>query len=236
MAVPGPEAGAAQRNSRCLNGWPVGLLWGVVWIVPILIGCAKTPPTPASGRTPGKVAGGGFGSPQAAFDAEKQSQLNGDWGALFDVYTPESQDRLAGMTAFGAVMVASTIGKEEEVKAVFLKHGIDEARMPKKSSATDMAGLQAAMKEREGPLAELASTIKDKRAFFVEMAALVNDSDLTDPRVKEQQAAATLNDLQTSGSIAVGIRRFTVNGQQVQLPVSFQQIDGSWYLHQPNME
>ncbi|NLS93375.1 MAG: hypothetical protein GXX96_14555 [Planctomycetaceae bacterium] len=212
-------------------------------MVPILTGCGEAPPTPGSGGPSAKVAGGGFDSPQAAFDAEKKAQLDGDWGALFDVYTPESRDQLAGMTAFGAVMVASNIGKEEEVKTVFLKHGIDEAKMPKKSSAADIAGVQAAMKEMEGQLAELVSTIKDKRAFFIEMAALVNDSASADTRVKEHveaarkaQGAATLNNLQISGNTAVGIRQFTVNGQQVQSPVSFEEIDGSWYLHQSNME
>lgn len=199
----------------------------------------------ASSAGSSKSAGSGYDSPQAVFEAEKKAQLDENWGAHFDTYSPDSRDRLVGTIAYGALMVAPTTGKGDEVKSVLQKHGIDESKMPTKPSMTDMADLQGMLKKFEKQQTELLALIKDKRAFYIDVASLLggkSDAAMTD-KMKERvdasrkaQAAANLIDVEIAGDAAVGNREMTINGMQVKVPVFFTQIDGSWYLRQPTTE
>ena len=230
------------------------LVIGIAWIVLAFAGCGGDPLASNSGhradpggkRSANPEAGVRFDSPEAAFEAEKQAQIDKDWGAHFDVYTPDSQKELVGTLAYTSALFGGMAGKDAEVKTILKKYGIDESMMPEKPSMTDMADMEAMMKKAKEAQKKLTAAIQDKRAFYMEMAALMNDagsSGAVNPQVqammektKKAQTAAKLVEVEMVGGRAVGKRVIVNNGTPMQVPVHFEKIDGSWYIRQPSME
>ena len=211
----------------------------------VLAGCGDDPfaPSPAadSGEQNAAVAPARqvFDSPQAAFDAAKQAQANGDWGTVFDTYTPESRNQLVGSLGYaGGILAAS--GTRDDLKEALKKHGIDESELPKPPSMGDMANLQAMLQEMQKKQTEFAAKIADKRRFFVEIVQLVTENEDGNNPISSQMAAgqkaqadAKLSDLEITGDTAKGNREFVLNGKTVKMPLEFSRIDGSWYLQEP---
>ncbi len=204
----------------------------------ILAGCGREPAPSSSSET-----SGGFDSPQAVFDAEKQALANDDSGALFDLYAPHYQDMVVSGIAFGAVAAASAMGKQNELREVFQKHGVDESQIPKGPSTTDPAKAEQVVSEMEKQQAELVAAIGDKRAFFVDILAWLEDLEPAGESENKQreaqkmaQASAKLTDVEITGDSAVANREITIDGSTDNVPAFFVRIDGSWYLHQGTAE
>ena len=220
------------------------------WLVLTLVGCGDDPLAPSSSGSAGgstkQVASDGFDSPEAVFEAEKKAQADKNWGTQFDVYTPGSQDELVGMMAYGASAFGGMTGKGDEAKAILKKYGVDESTLPEKPSMTDMADLDAMRRKVEEAKDKAAAAIKDKRAFFVEMAEFMDKAtpqgNASGQRqkalenAKKAQAATKLVDVQITGNSAVGKREIVNNGTPMKVSVYFEKIDGSWYMRQPTME
>ena len=254
MAVLDSRGKKTRERRRQLDRALQVLMLGIAWMVLALTGCGGDPLATDSGGsadTGGSPAakpetGGGFDSPEAVFEAEKQAQIDGDWGAHFDVYTPESQDQLVGTLAYTSGLFGGITGKDAEVKAILKKHGIDESMMPEKPSITSMADMDAMMKKMEEAQEKLTAAIKDKRAFYIEMAALMNGTqsgNAADPqaqafleKARKAQETAKLVDVSTLGDRGQGKRVIMNNGTPMEVPVYFKKIDGSWHMRQPTME
>jgi hypothetical protein len=220
------------------------------WMVVTLVGCGEDPLAPSSGGSGGESTGqatsGGFESPEAVFEAEKKAQADKDWGTQFDIFTPGSQDDLVGMMAYGASAFGGMTGKGDEAKAILKKYGVDESMLPEKPSMANMANMEAMMKKVEEAKAKVSAAIKDKRAFFVEMAAFMDNATSESgasgqmqkamENAKKAQAAAKLVDVEISGNSAVGKREIVNNGTPMKVPVYFEKIDGSWLMRQPTPE
>lgn len=220
------------------------------WMVLTLVGCGEDPLAPSTGgsggQSTGQAASGGFDSPEAVFEAEKKAQADKDWGAQFDAYTPKSQDELVGMMACGANAFGGISGKGDEIKAILKKYGVDESMLPEKPSMANMGNMEAMMKKVEEAKSKVAAAIKDKRAFFVEMAALMDNvtpeggasgqMQQAMENAKKMQAAAKLVDVEITGNSAVGKREIVNNGTPMKVSVYFEKIDGSWYMRQPTTE
>ena len=247
--------GIGMRTPRGLQV----LIGGAAWIALTLAGCSGEDPlapssggsastsTESSGGATSETKGGAsFASPEAAFQAEKQAQIDNDWGAHFDVYTPESQKELVGTLAYTSGSFGGMTGKADEVKAILKKYGMDESMMPEKPSMTDMANMKAMVEKAKEAQAKLTAAIKDRRAFYIEMASLMNNAasggamnervQAKMEEVKSAQAAAKLVDVEITGDSAVGRREIVNNGTTMKLPVYFEKIGGSWYMRQPTME
>lgn len=246
MAVHSSRDKSARREHCQIDRVFAIVLAGATGIVLAFTGCGDDPLAPSSGGSTERAASGGFDSPEAAFQAEKKAQADKDWGAHFDVYTPGSQDELVGTLAYSAGIFGGMTGKTDEVQAILKKHGIDESMMPEKPSMTNMADMKAMMEKAQEGQRKLAAAIKDKRAFYAEMAALMNDAEpggAMNARMqqamedaKKAQANAKLVDVEITGNSAVGKREIVNSGSPMKVSVYFEKIDGSWYMRQPTME
>jgi hypothetical protein len=203
-----------------------------------LAGCRTDPPASESVTT-----SGGFDSPQAVFEAEKQALANDDTGALFDIYSPDYQNMVVSGVAFGAVAAASATGKQNELNEVFQKHGVDESQIPMGPSSTAPENARQMVEEMEKQQAELLAAIEDKREFFVDILAWLDDlkprGELEEKQreaQKKAQASARLTNVEITGNTAIANREITTDGTTDNEPAFFVRIDGSWYLHQGSDE
>lgn len=247
MAVQGLKRKTTRRDCGLIHGRGYVVVGAITSMILVLAGCGEDPlapgpvasspagPEDASSKSAKKI----YDSPEAVYEAANQAQLAGDWGVVFDSYTPESRDRLVGSISYGAAMLAASGGRDD-VKEVLKKYGIDESMLPEKPSVGDMAQLQAMFKDMEKKQKEFAAKIDDKRGCFVEVITLLGGTDSEGDPVSAQlaagrkaQADAKLSEVEMLGNKAKGHQELVMNGKTIQLPVEFRRIDGSWYLHQP---
>jgi len=185
--------------------------------------------------------GGGYDSPQAAFDAMKAASEKKDWKGVCNCMTPDSQDAMAGMMVLsGTVMkamgaFAAMAGGEEAEKAkaalekidqVLKKHGLTEDAMKKmKGKKPEAPDQQLAV------LKELTAPIKDKPAFVAEMIQAFGEMGPGESEMFFHDG--TLKDVKISGDTATGTVSETVEGEQKDNPISFKKTGGGWLVELP---
>lgn len=160
----------------------------------------------------------GAPSPEAAFERAKACSAALDWGGYFDAVAPADRDIAIGAWLYLATfarMAGEPAGKE--YAALMTAHGLS-AEPPR----LDPTVLQLPPRER---LARHLAPVKDKRAFFVALAAFTtaNMKDvkpLVDP-------AATVKDVRITGDTASATMA-RPNGKSAS--IRFQRVDGRWFL------
>jgi len=178
--------------------------------------------------------GGGYASPQAAFDAMKAAAEKKDWRGVFKCMTPDSQDGTAGVMVVEATMMKTTTrGGEEADEAKTARHKIDEVL---KKHGVDEEALEELERGDMMPFSEvqalckkLGAPIKDKPAFVAEMLAAKEEMNPDESTRSFEDA--TLIDVKIDGDEATGTYISTVEGKRTGKPISFKRIGGVWLIH-----
>ena len=189
--------------------------------------------------------GGGYDSPQAAFDAMKAAGEKKDWKGFCECMTPDSQDAMAGgMVVAGTMMKAmggfammgrgeqaeKTKAALEKIDEVLKKHGLDEKAMKKVQEKMQGAEPKGPNK-RLAMLKELAAPIKDKPTFIGDMFAALEEMNPGESTMSFENA--TLKDVKIDGDTATGTIAKTDKGMKMDEPINFKKIDGGWLVDIP---
>ena len=191
-----------------------------------------------------KAAAPAYASPEDVFRANLKATMAKDWDTQIRLFTPESQEKMAGGMALVASMMA---GDNPKMAELMSKHGIDESLLKETSPDAGKPAdfVQAIQKKTKA----LAAAIDDKPAFYVELMNLMEESqeDLTQKlslpgmdiaKLKEESEQAQKNsrlvELERVGDWARGKQAVSVRGKEHKVPIEFRRIDGSWLLHQPD--
>ncbi|KAF0241570.1 MAG: hypothetical protein FD180_4371 [Planctomycetota bacterium] len=143
----------------------------VLLSVLVLASCGKSDSSSSSGGS--STSGGGGGSaatlggatPQETFDKAKASGEKKDFGMFYDIIHPDDHDMALFMFTFMAGMsTMNDDAKKKEFEELGRKHGLVE----KKDGPSLDLGDPAKMKEG---VKEMFKDVKEKRAFFLELAA-----------------------------------------------------------------
>jgi hypothetical protein len=155
---------------------------------------------------------GKYGSPEATFETAKAAAKAKDWKAMWDCYTAESVDTMAGMM----VLAGGFAG--EKTAAVLEKHGVE------KPGPGIMAEALKSGKSPNDMGKDLAKGIGDKTQFIADMQdAMQQQSGNKAPQFKED---AQLEGLTIDGDSASA--KVAFEGKSI--PVKFKNINGEWKL------
>ncbi len=248
----------SRRSPHSFAGKPSLLTCGLLWMLLALLGCGDDPFAPATSSdgpdAPEEVSAlvsrsplrGGLGSPDAVFAARREATLNNDFGTLFDTNSPLLRDRLAAKTAWVASTTGVMEGMEAEVRAVFHRHGVDEPRMLRLPSKSEMTSPRASFQREEEQQVNVTAAIHDKRSFYVEMATLLDGADSHSvlhhrknhhgPSSLAALSESPLANVHIEGDLAIGYQDVVIRELDMRVPSYYLRIDGSWYNHDPTDE
>jgi len=246
IAVRGHREGQPQRPFRERSG-KINLLVGGLVACAVAVAVVVVIRYRGGGSGPGSGAAAGHDSPQAVFEAHKQAMARKDWKTMVSLLTPEAQDLMVGQMAMGAVGAAQS---NPDVDGLCKRHGIDPALVRKQWSEADgkrsksppSAGEMKEMKEMAMQRwKELAASIRDKPAFSGKMMAVLEklqaeaSAKRGGPALPDTSvfADATLTELKIEGDAAKGMGSLTVEGKTMTSPITFQRVEGKWYLSMP---
>ncbi len=179
-------------------------------------------------------------SPEAVFQTAKTATENQDWEKFCDCLTPESQDNLAGMLVYGAMMVRSMSGmaamagpdkareaeeKMKPVMAVLERHGLDEQTLKESQAETQ----RAVGGNRQEMIQKLVSPIKDRGKFVADMINAMREMGQQE-NATPFQSDARLEDVKIDGDSATGQIVQTKNGVERKDGIRFQKISGRWKI------
>jgi hypothetical protein len=185
-----------------------------------------------------------YRTPQDVFNAAKEAAKKKDIKGFMNCVTEESQDILAGGTAFAAVMLksfATAFAKGDEAKkllermkdldATLARHGLTEealARM-KGELSIDVAKNPEAIKKA---IKILVRPVKDKVAFFGDVLAAL-DKLGTKPGEGPLPADAELKDVKVEGDFASGVVVSRKDDKERREPLHFKKVGGGWKIDLP---
>ncbi|MGE0755552.1 MAG: hypothetical protein AB7O38_00960 [Pirellulaceae bacterium] len=176
----------------------------------------------------------GYVTPEAAFAAMKQAQIDQDWRTMFRTLTPDSRTRMVRMLANLSRLGA---GQDPEIGSILQKHGVEViGPAPVFKSAAEA---MAYSKQLQDHAAVAPENISNPEAFFVElMEAIARRAETLQHKLgrnpfADAQADAKLLDLQIDGDTARGRQSATSRGAQLESTVEFRRVDGNWYIHLP---
>ena len=254
---------AARRKSQSGTG---PLLWigigagGLVGLAMLLVVVFLVSGNRKSAEVGGESSGAddqsalpAYASPEEVFQANLKATVEKDWETLIRLWTPKSQENMIGGVAFAAAMLG---GDDPKIGELMGKHGIDESlwkgSVPDASKPSDfMQAMQKNMQAMQKKSKTLAAAVDDKPAFFAELMKLLEERgeeltrkaelpgmDLAKLQEESEQARqnAKLVDVQIDGDTAQGKQATSLRGKEVKAPVEFRKIDGSWFLHQPDVD
>lgn len=252
-AMPGRRKSQSGNGLLLWIGIGAGALVGMaaLLVVVFLLSRPKQPTEVA--KKPAEVAGEPapsaspeFASPEDVFKANLKATAEKDWAEVIRLWTPESQDMMVGGMAAMAVRMG---GDDPSIGELMGKHGIDESLW--KGSSPDASRPRDRMQAMRKKSKALGAAVDDKPAFYGELRKLMEKrgeeltSKLKFPgvdvaKLKEEleqaQTIAKLVDVQIDGDTARGKRVSSFVGKEVKMSVEFRKIDGSWLLHQPDVD
>jgi len=169
---------------------------------------------------------------QAAQKARRQKDFQG----VFKTMTPDSQDQIAGVVVFAAVM---GLQREPGLADILQNHGVnvDEFKSKYNVSPTNPLALLSlnaeSFKAMSGAVSNKASFVADVARFGEERRAAQGQTrSLGFPGMASDENAV-LQDVVIEGDQARGKQVASVGGRNVESIVHFRRISGRWYIHLP---
>ena len=104
-----------------------------------------------------------FSTPEGVFEMYKKAAAAKDWATEIRVWTPETQEKVVGDTAFAALMKAKSA---PEIGDLLKRHGVDESTWkdePTGATPDNDQGIVTRMQERRR---RIVAAIRDKPAFY----------------------------------------------------------------------
>ncbi|MEQ8785758.1 MAG: hypothetical protein RIC55_05645 [Pirellulaceae bacterium] len=160
----------------------------------------------------GGCGGGDYSTPEATFETAKAAGRAKDWKTMYDCYTPESLDTMAGMLA-----LAGSFGGEKTA-AVLEQHGVDKA------GPGAMAAAMQAGKAPHDVGKDLVKNVGDKSQFIADMQNAMEQTRGTEAGQFAEDAK--LEGLTIDGDSATA--RMVFEGKS--MPLKFKNIGGDWKL------
>jgi hypothetical protein len=169
-----------------------------------------------SGCGESSTAARSFDSPDAVFSAFQESTKAEDWPGAARCLTAESQAMLAdGMIIAASFQTAGDSAKEQDLKAILKRHGIDlDAALSDEASPTGPTSLAASAKDKSALLADVWAWLKK------------NGKNGGGPDLRMDK----LTDVKAEGDQATALAD-TSRGQR---PIEFRRVDGGWLIHLPS--
>jgi hypothetical protein len=183
-------------------------------------------------------------TPQEVFEAARKAAKAKDYKTFMKCLTDDSQDTLAGGTAFAALMMKGFVeafAKGDDAKkvqemvknldAVLARHGLTEEafaklkeEMPK--DAKDVGAIQKVVKT-------LVRPIKDKAAFFGDIVGALEKLSPGKEQGGPFPADAELKDVKIDGATAAGVIVSKQGDKEKREPIHFRRVGEGWKIDLP---
>jgi hypothetical protein len=170
---------------------------------------------------------GGPSSPEAAFAAFRDAGRSKNWRKLYDTVTPESQDQLVGLMALTIQMAA--LG-DEDAKSLAGRHGLSSGSAINPAGPGGFANVMRQMQEQAQ---NAGNSISNKREFFADaMSLLLRKAEEkgggSSSSPFDDVGNAELTDVVITEDRARGKHKVEKNGRELEMPIAFRKVDGSW--------
>lgn len=185
---------------------------------------------------------GGYGSPEAVFEAAKEAAEEKDWEGFCECVTPESRDQFAGALLLGAVMMKGFSGMaalggpekaqeaEEKLKPiidVLEKHGLDEDTLKNMNSEGRMTPGRA----DNDRLQQVLAPVKNRNKFVADMMTAMQQLNTTGNTIPSpMESDAKLEDVEINEDSATGSIVQTRRGKERRDKIAFTKVDGGWKI------
>jgi hypothetical protein len=181
-----------------------------------------------------------YKTPQEAFAALEKASKNKDWKTVYDVFTDETQEFLAGalpLLVISAKEVAKLAPKDKREEAL--------ARLKKAEQVLARNGLtEEFLKRLEKELREgklemkkafkmLLAPVKDRRAFVVDMLATMDR--FKEFKFKEFRGGNQLKDVKVEGDKATAVLVNRTGKKEWRRPIAFRRLGGGWRMELPEV-
>lgn len=183
--------------------------------------------TAAIGRQDQKVKSNGYDSPQEAGEAFIAAMTKKDWKTGFRCFTSQAQDLAVVHLITTTRMVAVLRHREQEVEALFKKHGFDvEAAKTVLQSAKSKAN--QTKPDYKKAVKSYVDQIEDKEVFFTNMLTWLDRNFGSGLK----PGTCELQDLKTTQDTATGKLKLT----RPAYSVDFRKHDGRWFMALPEKQ
>ncbi len=184
---------------------------------------------------------GGYGSPEAVFEAAKEAVQEEDWERFCGCVTPETRDEMAAGMLFIAVLAKGFSGMtarggpekvqeaEEKLKPVMdvlEKHGLNEETL---KNLVPQGQMTPGRPDNER-LQQMLAPIKNRNKFIADMMTAMLQLDDGARRASLMVADDTLEDVEVGEDSATGFIVQTRNGKERRGQITFKKVDGSWKI------